>query len=87
MELLKRLSELKPEDTVFDDYIISLIDGKPYKMLRRHLAKHGFTPEQYKQKYDLPPNYPLTAKNYSKKRSDISKEIDLGHTPKTKRKA
>jgi len=50
------------------DHIISLLDGKPYKMLRRHLANNGLTPEQYRERYDLKPDYPIVSESYSEVR-------------------
>lgn len=60
------------------DHIISLIDGKPYKMLKRHLAQHGLTPAQYRERYDLPSDYPMTAKAYSEERRATAARIGLG---------
>ncbi|WP_267395136.1 MULTISPECIES: MucR family transcriptional regulator [unclassified Sphingomonas] len=60
------------------DFIISMIDGKPYKTLRRHLAKHGLSPEQYRERYYLKPDYPMVAESYSEARSAMAKTIGLG---------
>ena len=60
------------------DHIISLIDGKPYKTLRRHLSGHGLTPEQYRERYHLKPDYPMVAENYSAARRAMAKKIGLG---------
>ena len=60
------------------DHIISLIDGKPYKTLRRHLAGHGLTPDQYRQRYGLKSDYPMVAETYSQNRRDMAKKIGLG---------
>lgn len=60
------------------DHIISLIDGKPYKMLRRHLARHDLTPEQYRERYKLPSDYPMVAANYSEARKAMAQKIGLG---------
>src|SRR5829696_7940892 len=54
------------KQTIRPDYIISLEDGKRYKSLRRHLSSRGLTPEQYRAKWGLRPDYPLVAPNYSK---------------------
>ena len=67
------------------DHIISMIDGKPYKMLRRHLATHGLTPEQYRERYGLRRDYPMVAENYAEKRRDLAKKIGLGRKPRTSR--
>lgn len=63
------------------DHIISLIDGKPYKTLRRHLAGQGLTPDEYRQRYGLKPDYPMVAENYSAARRDMAKKIGLGRKP------
>lgn len=60
------------------DHIISMIDGKPYKTLKRHLAGHGLTPEEYRRRYNLRPDYPMVAENYSQARRDMAKKIGLG---------
>lgn len=60
------------------DHILSLIDGKPYKTLRRHLARHGLTPEEYRSRYNLKADYPMVAENGSARRSEMAKKIGLG---------
>jgi len=60
------------------DHIISLIDGKPYKTLRRHLSRHGMTPEQYRERYGLKSDYPMVAPAYAETRRDLAKKIGLG---------
>ena len=67
------------QDTVMPDYIICLEDGKKLKMLKRHLkSSYGMTPEDYREKWGLPLDYPMVAPNYAKKRSELAKEIGLG---------
>ncbi len=68
------------------DFIISMIDGKPYKTLRRHLAGQGLTPAEYRQRYGLKPDYPMVAENYSEARRAMAKKIGLGRKPGMKRK-
>lgn len=63
------------------DHIISMLDGKPYKTLRRHLAMNGLTPEQYRSRYSLKPDYPMVAENYSEARRALAKTIGLGRKP------
>lgn len=66
-------------ESVFADYIVCLEDGKRLKTLRRHLAAaFNLTPEQYRQKWGLPPDYPMVAPNYAERRSALAKEIGLG---------
>jgi predicted transcriptional regulator len=60
------------------DHIISLIDGKPYKTLKRHLMGHGLTPESYRSRYNLPANYPMVAPAYAEHRRDIARKAGLG---------
>jgi predicted transcriptional regulator len=60
------------------DHIISLVDGKPYKTLRRHLSRHGMTPEQYRERYGLKADYPMVAPAYAETRRDLAKKIGLG---------
>jgi predicted transcriptional regulator len=60
------------------DHIISLIDGKPYRTLRRHLRTHGLTPDDYRQRYGLKPDYPMVAPNYSEARRAMAHKIGLG---------
>jgi len=60
------------------DHIISLIDGKPYKTLKRHLASHGLTIAEYRARYNLPASYPTVAAAYSEHRRDVAKKLGLG---------
>jgi predicted transcriptional regulator len=60
------------------DAIISFEDGRPYKVLRRHLTEIGMTPEAYRAKWGLPADYPLVPQAYSARRSKISKASRLG---------
>ncbi len=64
--------------TVTPDHIISLEDGRPYKALRRHLASRGLTPDEYRRKWGLPPDYPMVAANYATQCSRYAKSIGLG---------
>ena len=60
------------------DHILSMIDGKPYKTLRRHRATKGLTPDEYRQRYGLKADYPMVAANYSESRRAMAKQIGLG---------
>lgn len=66
------------------DHIISLIDGKPYKTLKRHLSGHGLTPAQYRERYGLKPDYPMVAESYAEMRRGLAKKIGLGRKAGTK---
>ena len=69
------------------DHIISMVDGKPYKTLRRHLSTHGMTPEQYRQRYNLKADYPMVAENYSEARRQMAHRIGLGQKGRQARAA
>ena len=65
--------------SVTDDYIICLEDGKKLKMLKRHLkTAYGMSPEEYRERWGLPSDYPMVAPNYAEKRSALAKDIGLG---------
>ncbi len=66
------------EDSVTPDHIVCLEDGKQFKSLKRHLGIHGFTPDEYRARWGLPQDYPMTASKYSKRRSRLAKQIGLG---------
>ncbi len=72
--------------SVTDAALISFIDGKPYKTLKRHLTTHGETLASYKAKYGLPGDYPSTAPSYSAQRSEMARRIGLGSARKGQRK-
>jgi predicted transcriptional regulator len=62
-----------------DDYIICLEDGKKLKMLKRHLkTSYNMTPEEYRERWGLPADYPMVAPSYAKRRSSLAKDIGLG---------
>ena len=68
-----------------DDYIICLEDGKKFKSLKRHLRSHyDMSPEEYREKWGLPYDYPMVAPNYAKARSALAREMGLGRKPGTK---
>ncbi|SNS65458.1 transcriptional regulator, MucR family [Sphingomonas laterariae] len=60
------------------EHIVSLIDGKPYKSLKRHITRHGYTPESYREAFGLPATYPMVAPAYSERRRAVAKELGLG---------
>ncbi|MBP2238724.1 putative transcriptional regulator [Sinorhizobium kostiense] len=68
--------------SVTEDFIICLEDGKRFKSLRRHLmAKYGLTPEQYREKWKLPADYPMTAPAYARQRAELARASGLGKRP------
>ncbi|GJE40458.1 MucR family transcriptional regulator [Methylobacterium persicinum] len=64
--------------SITHDALISFIDGKPYKALRRHLTGHRLDPQTYRQRYGLPVDYPMVAPSYSARRSEISRSFHIG---------
>ena len=64
--------------SITPDYLICLEDGRRFKSLRRHLAGLGLSPEQYREKWKLPSDYPMVAPNYAAQRSALAKQIGLG---------
>lgn len=64
--------------SVTPDAVISFIDGKPYKTLKRHLTKHGLTMVEYRERFGLPWDYPSTAPSYSERRAALAKGLGLG---------
>lgn len=74
------------EESVTEDFIVCLEDGKKLQMLKRHLSTvYGMTPEQYKERWSLPTSYPIVAPSYAKRRSQIAKDTGLGLTGRKKR--
>jgi predicted transcriptional regulator len=64
--------------SITPDFLICLDDGKRFKSLRRHLTALGMTPAQYREKWNLPSDYPMVAANYAAQRSALAKKIGLG---------
>jgi predicted transcriptional regulator len=68
--------------TVFGDHLVCMEDGLPMKMLKRHLLTvHGVTPDEYRAKWGLPPDYPMVAAEYAKLRSSLALQSGLGLKP------
>ncbi len=73
------------KQSVKPEYIVCLEDGTEHKMLKRHLkTAHGMTPDDYRKRWGLPPDYPMVAPNYAATRSALAKKIGLGRKPGTK---
>lgn len=69
--------------SVTPDFIVCLEDGKRLKMLKRHLkTAYNMTPEQYREKWGLPADYPMVAPKYTEQRSSLAKNIGLGRRPR-----
>ena len=75
----KKAPAVPVKRSVQEDYIICLEDGQKFKSLKRHLRSHyNMSPEEYREKWGLPYDYPMVAPNYAKARSRLAKEIGLG---------
>ncbi|MHA1558710.1 MAG: MucR family transcriptional regulator [Alphaproteobacteria bacterium] len=73
-------------ESIHDDYIVCLEDGKKLQMLKRHLSTvYNMTIEEYKERWNLPLNYPVVSPNYARRRSDIAKNTGLGLTGRKSR--
>lgn len=87
-------AEQRPEPAVSirasikNDYIVCLEDGKKMKMLKRHLmTAYGMTPDDYRERWNLPADYPMVAPAYAEKRRELAKKIGLGRKPGQRPKA
>ncbi|MFC3722069.1 MucR family transcriptional regulator [Neoaquamicrobium sediminum] len=79
-ELDSRKPAVPIRNSVHDDHLVCLEDGKKFKTLKRHLNEiHGLTPEEYRRKWDLPFDYPMISPNYAAERSEFSRSRRLGH--------
>jgi predicted transcriptional regulator len=74
----KRATPAQIRKSITPDALISFIDGKPYKTLRRHLGTHGLTFQEYRERYGLPRDYPATAPSYSAMRAEFARNLGLG---------
>jgi predicted transcriptional regulator len=96
---IQKAASADVKKSIRSEGIVSFIDGKTYKTMKRHLASHGFTPDSYRERFGLPVDYPIVAPAYSEKRSSLAKSLGLGKpharkiqeeakpTPKGRRKA
>jgi len=72
--------------SIKNDHIVCLEDGKKMKMLKRHLmTDHGMTPDEYRERWNLPSDYPMVAPDYAEKRRELAKKIGLGRKPGQRR--
>ena len=82
----KRQPAVPVKKSVFPDHIICLEDGKKLKMLKRHLkTAFGLSPDQYRERWGLPQDYPMVAPSYASHRSKLAKKIGLGTKPRERR--
>lgn len=68
-----------PKKSITDEYIVCLEDGRKFKSLKRHLrTQYNMSPEEYREKWSLAPDYPMVAPSYAKARSNLAKQMGLG---------
>src|SRR4051794_9937089 len=77
-EQVEKATPAQIRKSITPDALISLIDGKPYKTLKRHLTGHGLDPYSYRQRYGLPSDYPMVAASYAAQRSELARALGLG---------
>lgn len=78
VEVYERATPAQIRKSMTDDGLVSFIDGRTYKTLKRHLATNGMTPAEYRDRYGLPDSYPITSPAYSARRSELAKSAGLG---------
>ena len=79
VEKVEQKPAVPVKKSLHDEYIVCLEDGKKFKSLKRHLrTRYGMTPEEYREKWGLPADYPMVAPNYAKQRSELAKRMGLG---------
>jgi predicted transcriptional regulator len=82
-EAFEKPTPAQVRKSIRPDGLVSFIDGKSYKTLKRHLTKHGLDPHTYRERYGLPADYPTTSANYSAQRSALAKSLGLGQPGRT----
>ena len=83
----KPIPAISVKKSIHPDYLVCLEDGKKLKMLKRHLkTSYDMSPEEYRERWNLPADYPMVAPNYAKQRSKLAKEIGLGRQSRSNSK-
>lgn len=80
-EVAEKPSAIQIRKSVTPDGIVSFVDGKTYKIMKRHLTMNGLDPQGYRQRFGLPADYPMVAPSYAAQRSALAKSIGLGRIP------
>ena len=85
-EVVELTPAVSIKKSVHPDFIVCLEDGKKFKSLKRHLrTQYNMSPEQYREKWGLPPDYPMVAPNYAEARSQLAKKMGLGQQRRKRR--
>lgn len=75
-----------PKKSITREYLVCLEDGRKFKSLKRHLrTQYNMSPDEYREKWGLPPDYPMVAPDYAKARSNLAKQMGLGQQRRRKR--
>lgn len=82
-----KLTAAQIKRSIKADGLVSFIDGKTYKTLRRHLTSNGLTPDQYRTRFGLPADYPMVSASYSAARSEMARKMGLGQAGRQPKKA
>ncbi|WP_336491520.1 MucR family transcriptional regulator [Methylobacterium nigriterrae] len=77
-EAVEKPTSAQIKKSIRSDALVSFIDGKAYKTLKRHLTKYGLEPYSYRERYGLPKDYPMVAASYAAQRSELAKNNSLG---------
>ena len=77
-ESVEKMTPAQIRKSITPDHLVSFIDGKPYKTLKRHLSAHGLDVYGYRARFGLPTEYPMVAASYAAQRSELAKTIGLG---------
>jgi predicted transcriptional regulator len=77
-EQIEKPTPAQIRKSITPEALISFIDGKPYKTLKRHLGGHGLDADSYRERYGLPRDYPMVAASYAAQRSELAKALGLG---------
>ncbi len=78
VEVYERATPAQIRKSMTDDGLVSFIDGRAYKTLKRHIATNGMSPNEYRDRYGLPDDYPMTSPAYSARRSELARAAGLG---------
>ncbi|SEG71376.1 Predicted transcriptional regulator [Methylobacterium sp. 190mf] len=78
LDEVRKVTTTQIRESIQPDGIVSFIDGKSYKTLKRHLTAHGLDPHSYRARFGLPADYPLVATSYAERRSALARAIGLG---------
>lgn len=83
----QKATKAQVSKSITPDALISFLDGKPYKTLKRHISTNGFAPDSYRERFGLPRDYPMVSASYSRQRSQLARDLGLGQGGRAAAKA